>query len=342
MENNNNNNQEPGKKKKNKVYIPLMIVVLVVLAGVIYWYHEYSRYITTDDANIDADRVAVSSKIPGRISKLYVQEGDSVQKGMLLAEIDSAELIAQKKLDLAAKNQAIASEKQDEATYLYNQEDIKVQEINFQKAKDDMSRAKTQHEGGVMTQEQFEHTQNAFESAKAQLEKANKQLAISRAKIASSQASIENANAKIGLTTTQLKNTQLYAPFDGVVAKRFLLPGDITQAGQSIFTLTNDRKLWVIVYLEETNLSQIYLNQPAIFKVDAFSGITFSGKIFFIGSNTASQFSLIPPSNASGNFTKITQRVPVKISIDKIKNNKFRVKTVKLLSGMSAVVKIIK
>jgi len=88
--------------------------------------------------------------------------------------------------------------------------------------------------------------------------------------------------------------------------------------------------------------SQIYLNQPAIFKVDAFSGITFSGKIFFIGSNTASQFSLIPPSNASGNFTKITQRVPVKISIDKIENNKSRVKTVKLLSGMSAVVKIIK
>ena len=338
----NNNNQVNGQKKKNKVYIPLIIVVLIVVGGGIYWYHEYSKYISTDDAYIDADRVAVSSKILGRISKLYVQEGDSVSKGMLLAEIDSAELFAQKTQGLAAKDQAIASKKQFEAKYSYDQESIKVQEIALQKAKDDLTRAKTQHDGGVITQEQFEHIQKTFESAKAQLESANKQLTVSRAQIASSQATVESSNAQIGLTATLLKNTRLYAPFDGVVAKRWLLAGDITQPSQPIFTLTNDRKLWVTIYLEETNLSDIYINQPAIFTVDSFSGASFNGIILFIGSNTASQFSLIPPSNASGNFTKITQRVPVKISIDKIENSKAEGKSFKLLSGMSAVVKIIK
>jgi len=332
-----NNNQETNQKSKWKVYIPLIIVVLAVLTGGIYWYRQYSKYISTDDAYIDADRVAVSSKILGRISKLYVQEGDSVSKGMLLAEIDSSELVAQEKQGMAMRDEAIAAKRQIEAKYLFDQESIKVQEINFQKTKDDMSRAKTQHEGGVITQEQFEHTQKAFESAKAQFDAAQKQLAVSRAQIASAQATIEKANAQISLTFTTLKNTRLYAPFDGVIAKRWLLAGDIAQPGQSIFTITNDRNLWVVIYIEETYLSQLHINQQANFTVDAFPGIAFTGKIFFIGSNTAAQFSLIPPSNASGNFTKITQRVPVKISIDKIGD-----KSVKLLSGMSVVVKIIK
>ncbi len=337
-----NNNQETNQKRKKTVYIPLIVVIVLVLAGGAYWYHQYSKYISTDDAYIDADRVAVSSKMLGRISKLYVQEGDSISKGMLLAEIDSSELFAQEKQGMAMRDAAIAAERQIEAKYLFDQENIKVQGINFKKAKDDISRAKTQHEGGVITQEQFEHTQSAFESAKAQFEAANKQLAVSRAQIASAQATIGQANAQISLTITQLKNVRLYSPFDGVVSKKWLLPGDVAQPGQSIFTLTNDRNFWVVIYIEETKLSELYINQKAIFTVDAFSGITFTGKIFFIGSNTASQFSLIPPSNASGNFTKITQRVPVKISIDKIEPVNNQAKAMKLLSGMSVVVKIIK
>jgi len=138
-----------------------------------------------------------------------------------------------------------------------------------------------------------------------------------------------------------LGNTKLYAPSDGIIAKRWLLPGDITQPGQSVFTITNNHKLWIIVYLEETNLSQIHINQKARYTIDAFPGAVFTGRVFSIGSNTASQFSLIPPNNASGNFTKVTQRVPLKISIDGIEKGK-KLSDYKILSGMSAVVKIIK
>ena len=115
---------------------------------------------------------------------------------------------------------------------------------------------------------------------------------------------------------TQLKNAKLYSPISGIVAKRWLLPGDIVQPGQSVFTVTNNDKLWVAVYLEETKVAGVYVGQPSNFSIDAFPGVEFTGKVYSIGSNTASQFSLIPPNNASGNFTKVTQRVPLKISID--------------------------
>jgi membrane fusion protein (multidrug efflux system) len=334
--------EQEEKKKGFKVYIPLIVVILLVIGGGWYWYQGYSHYISTDDAYIDADRVAIGSKILGRISKEYAVEGDSVKKGMLLAEIDSTELNALRNQAIASKNQFIASAKQSEAKYLLDEESIKVQKINFQKASDDLTRAKSQFEGGVLTKEQFEHIKKAYESAQAQMDAAQTQLVVSKAQIASSRAAIENADAQIGLTEAQLKNTRLYAPFDGVVARRWLLAGDIAQPGQSIFTITNNKQLWVIIYIEETNLQDIRIGQKAIFTVDAFPGVKFGGSVFYIGSNAASQFSLIPPSNASGNFTKTTQRIPVKISIDKTENKKGEPVSVNLISGMSVVMKLVK
>jgi membrane fusion protein (multidrug efflux system) len=334
--------QAVDQKKGFKAYIPLVVVVLLVAGGAWYWYRDYSRYISTDDAYIDADKVAIGSKILGRIASSYVIEGDSVKKGMLLAEIDSTELIAQKKQATASKDQAIAAVNQAEAKLLLDEESLKVLKVSLQRAKDDITRAKVQFEGNVITKEQFEHTQKTYESAQAQFDAAQTQLVVSKAQIASAHAAIENAQAQIGFTEAQLRNTKLYAPFDGIVAKRWLLVGDIAQPGQSIFTVTNDRHLWVTIFIEETNLYEMGIGQKAIFTVDAFPGVKFSGSVFYIGSNTASQFSLIPPSNASGNFTKTTQRVPVKISIDKTENKKGEPVVVRLVSGMSVIMKLVK
>ncbi|HEX3006676.1 MAG TPA: HlyD family secretion protein [Bacteroidales bacterium] len=329
------------EKKGVRMYVFLTLVVLAVLSAAVIWYRNYMKYISTDDAYIDSDKVAISSKIMGRIAKLYVDEGDSVKKGMLLAELDSTEIFAQKLQFISLKKQAITSKQQVEAKYQFDQQSIKVQEINYQKASDDFQRAKTQYEGGVVTKEQFEHAQKAFEAAKAQYDAAKTQLNVSKAQITNTQASIESSDAQINVSEAQLRNTRLYAPFDGIVAKRWLLAGDIAQPGQSIYTITNDKNFWVSVFIEETKLKGIYNGQEAEYEVDAIPNATFFGKVYSIGSNTASQFSLIPPSNASGNFTKITQRVPLKISIDSI-DTKTNHNKVKLLSGMSVVVKLIK
>lgn len=336
---NNDSNTNNKKKSRLKVYIPLALVILIVLGFAVYWYIEYTKYVSTDDAHVDSDQVSVSSKIMGRIVHLYGNEGDSVEKGEMLAELDSSDLVAQKDRIFALKEQTISSKTQAEAKYNFDRQNIKVLEVNVQKSLDDYNRANDQFSKNVISKEQFEHMQKAYESAKAQLEAANTQLSVSRAQIGSAIASIQSADAQIKVVETQLNNTRIYAPMDGVIAKRWLLPGDVVQPGQSIFTVTNDSNFWIAVYLEETKMEHIRLNQKATFTIDAFPGKTFYGKVFFIGSNTASEFSLIPPNNASGNFTKVTQRVPLKISIEGTEEGD-KPGSFKLASGMSAVIKI--
>jgi membrane fusion protein (multidrug efflux system) len=344
--NNNDNNKKlrdndlnVKKKSRLKVYIPLVLVILIVLVLALYWYIDYSKYVSTDDAHVDSDQVSVSSKIMGRIVHLYGDEGDSVKAGELLAELDSSDLVAQKNQIYAMKEQTISSKTQADAKYNFDRQNIKALEVNVQKSLDDYNRAKDQFSKDVISKEQFEHIQKAYESAKAQLEAANTQLSVSRAQIGSTIASIQNADAQIKVVETQLNNTRIYSPMNGIIAKRWLLPGDIVQPGQSIFTVTNDSNFWIAVYLEETKMEHIQLNQKATFTIDAFPGKTFYGKVFFIGSNTASEFSLIPPNNASGNFTKVTQRVPLKISIEGTEEGD-KPGSFKLASGMSAVIKI--
>ena len=329
------------KKKDWKIYIPLVAVILIVITGGIYWYIDFSSYIKTDDAFVTSDIVTVSPKIMGRISKIYVEEGDSVKQGQLLAELDSTDLLAQKQQVIAAKLQTQAGEAQAEAKYVYDVKNIDVLKINVERAKDDFERAKAQFTGGVLTKEQYDHIGKALETAQAQYAAAQAQILVSKTQIKSAETSVVSSQTQIDVINTQLKNTRLYAPVDGIVAKRWLLPGDIANPGQSIYTINNNSKFWVMVYLEETKIGKMHIGQNAKFTIDMYPGITFTGKIFVLGSTTASQFSLIPPSNASGNFTKVTQRVPLKISIDGTENGE-KLTSFRMMTGMSAVVKIIR
>lgn len=333
--------KEESKKNRLKVYLPLAFVIILVFAGAWYWYRDYSMYITTDDAHVDADNVSVGAKIMGRISDIYANEGDKVKQGTLLAVLDSTDLYAQRNQAAALSDQAHANLIQSKVRYSSDEMGLKVLEINLAKANDDLARAKNQSEGGVITSEQYDHIKKAYETASAQLEAAKAQLQVSRSMIASASASVETANAQIKVLEAQLRNTRLYAPADGVIAKRWLLPGDVVQPSQSVFTITISKKLWIVAYLEETKIADVYDGQPVKFTIDAFSDVKFSGRIYLIGSSTSSVFSLIPANNASGNFTKVTQRIPIRISIDSTDNNK-EISSYNILSGMSAVVKIIR
>lgn len=330
------------KKQKNvKVYIPLALVLLMVLVGSIMWYRNYSKYITTDDAHVESDNVSISPKIMGRIKTVYVQEGDSVKTGKLLAELDSTDLYVQEIQAIAAKSQTEAARVQAEAKYSFDEQNIKVVAVSVNRAQEDFERAKNQFAGDVITKEQFDHAKKTLETAQAQYEAAKSQLTVSKSQITSSIKAVETANAQIQVIKNQINNTKLYAPIDGIIAKRWLMPGDIVQPGQSVYTVNNNQKYWIIVYLEETKVGALHIGQEAEFELDAFDGVTFKGKIFSIGSSTASQFSLIPANNASGNFTKVTQRIPLKISIDETENGG-ALSQYRLLSGMSSVVKILK
>jgi membrane fusion protein (multidrug efflux system) len=328
-------------KKRLRVYIPLGIVILIVLSGAWYWYRDYAMYISTDDAHVDADNVTVSSKIPGRISAIYADESVKVQKGTLLAVLDSSDLFAQRNQASAFKEQSIANLSQATIKYNSDQKSLRVLEISVERASEDMNRAKNQSAGGVITSEQFDHISKALETAEAQLEAARAQLSVSKAQINTASAAVGSANAQIKVIDTQLNNTRLYAPADGIITKRWLLPGDVVQPGQSVFTLTLGNNLWIVAFLEETKISEVHTGQSVKFTIDAIPGVRFNGKVFMISSTTASVFSLIPANNASGNFTKVTQRIPVRISIDGADNNK-EITSFNIFSGMSVLVKIIK
>lgn len=336
--------QIPASNRGRRIrgYIALSIVVIAVLIGGWLWYKDYTAFYTTDDAYIDADKVAVSAKMMGRITNIYAEEGDSVKAGKLLVELDSTDLVAQKIQSVAAREQAVSNLQQTNAKFELDQKTSQVQEINLEKAQEDLTRATAQLKGGVISQEQFDHTKKTFESAQAQLDASKAELAVSKAQIDNATSSIKTATAQIGTISSLLKNTRIFAPASGRIAKKWLLPGDVVQPGQAVFTITKDSLLWVAALFEETKIGGIHDGQKTEFTVDAFPGIIFYGKVFYIGSNTAAQFSLIPPNNASGNFTKITQRIPVKISIDYKVDPKHEYPDIKLAAGMSVYVKIYK
>ncbi|PWB73862.1 hypothetical protein C3F09_04665 [candidate division GN15 bacterium] len=274
--------------RKKRVLIPVAVMLAVVILVVFYWFKYLRGYVSTDDAIIDSDAITVSSKILGRIIALNVDEGDSVKVGAVLVKIDDSDLKAQ--------------EAQARANLEYVQQNVPVANIAADRAKDDFERAAMQFGDHVITREQFDHARKALELARAQ-----QAVALSQVKA---------SQAQLAVIETELANTTVTAPSDGVVAKKWVVPGDIVQPGQPIFTMYDLNDVWVTANFEETKLMDIHPGDAVEITVDAFPDRTLTGKVGLIGAAAASQFSLIPPNNASGNFTKVTQRVPVKILIE--------------------------
>ncbi|MGB5105921.1 MAG: HlyD family secretion protein [Candidatus Zixiibacteriota bacterium] len=297
--------------RKKRVLIPIFLMLIVAALIVFYWYNYLRGYVATDDAVIDSDTVTISSKILGRIVELNANEGDSVKAGRLLVRIDDSDLRAQ--------------EAEARAALEYVQKNVPVAEIALDRAKDDFDRAKIQYDDQVITREQYDHARKAQEMAQAQ-----HVVALSE---------VKSSQAKLAVTETQLINTRIEATSSGVVARKWVVPGDVVQAGQPIFTLFDLDDVWVTANFEETKLASIHPGDSVEISVDAFPDLKLSGRVELIGAAAASKFSLIPPNNASGNFTKVTQRVPVKIVFSNSDNSDPSERPT-LLPGMSVEVKI--
>jgi membrane fusion protein, multidrug efflux system len=298
--------EEVAMFKRKRVIIPLFLLLLGIVAGVMLWYmHKYSS-IATDDAFVEANRATISSKVLGRIVLLRGDEGDTVRQGDTLVRLDDSDLRAQ-----LAKA---------EATLRFITRSIEISSVNKAKALDDYERAEKQFNSQIVSQEQFSHADNARRLAEAQVDR--------------DQAQIATAQADLAVVKTQLANTVITAPFSGIIAKRWVLSGDVVSPGQAIFSMFDNKHVWITANYEETKLRAIRPGMRAQVTIDAFPGAIITGKVENIGRSTASQFSLIPASNASGNFTKVTQRVPVKIAVESSPA------AVSLLPGLSAYVHI--
>ena len=278
--------------KKKRMIIPLLLLLTAAAIGGYYWYMNMQDFVSTDDAYVDANSVSISTKMLGRINFLGTDEGDTVKAGQVIVKLDDSDLRAQ--------------ESSAKAGLALVQNSVPLAQVNLNRAQDDFTRGEEEYKSNVITKEQYDHFLKAFEAAKAEY---NIEL-----------SKITAAKSQIGVIESQLKNTIITAPMDGVVAKRWVLTGDVVQPGQPIFTIYDLKNIWITANLEETKLTHVHLGEPVEIDVDSYPDVKFHGKVVEIGNYTASEFSLIPPNNASGNFTKVTQRVPIKISIDDTAN----------------------
>ena len=270
----------------------LLVVVAIVLAAAMgggwYYYTQIRGFENTDDAFIDGHRGAISSKILGRIVELRVDEGDTVKRGDILLKLDDSDLRAQEAASSAAWEDA--------------RQNIGLSDVNAARASDDFARAQVQFKTKVISQEQFEHARSALAAMESQQK-------IARSRVAT-------AEAQLNVVRTNLQNTVVISPMNGVIAKRYALRGDVVQAGQAVLSVYDLSDVWITANFEETRVGSLHIGDGVQVSVDAYPSITVHGTFIQFGASTASQFSLIPPNNAAGNFTKVTQRVPVKIRID--------------------------
>jgi membrane fusion protein, multidrug efflux system len=297
--------------RKKRVIIPLLFLIIALLISFYYYDINIRGYASTDDAFIDSENVTISSKILGRITYLSIDEGDTVNTGDTLIKLDQNDLKAQETQALANIESA--------------KENAKLAQVSKARAHDDFKRAEMQLKGQAITQEQYEHARRSLETADAQL--------------GVSLSAVKSAEAQLNVTQTALMNTIIIAPFRGIVARKWVTPGDVIQPAQPIFTIFDINDIWVTAMFEETKISAIHDGAPVKIAVDAYPESNFEGKVILTGAVAASQFSLIPPNNASGNFTKVTQRIPIKISIARTDKSQSDASH-PLRAGMSVEVKV--
>ncbi len=305
---------EIEKKKQShnalKITLGVLLIFMIGIGAAIYIIEE-SDTVWTNDAFIEAFGTDLSTNVTEEITALFVDEGDAVKEGQLIATL-------QNNVPLAQKAEA-------EARILSLEEEVAVKDALMKKLRNDYIRALAGIEDKVISAQHYDHAEKNFEMAEAELKLAF--------------ANLELAKKQLEVIKAQLIHYEILAPQDGVIAKRWVWLGDVTSPGQSLYTMYDLKNIWVLANLEETKIENVKLGDPVEIHIDAYPGYTFQGKIFTIKGAAASQFSLVPQNNATGNYTKVAQRIPIKISIEPPEDFP-KEQPLYLFPGMSAEVRI--
>ncbi|MGT2465237.1 HlyD family secretion protein [Mesorhizobium atlanticum] len=345
--------EAPAKKKRSVRSLLLPIIGLALLgAGSWYGYNYWTdgRFmISTDDAYVQADMSFVSPKISGYIDKVLVGENQKVKAGDPLFVIDNGDYkiaVAQAEAQIATLAKTLdridAQTKAAQASLSQAQ----AQKVADQAAADNAARAQDRAaqllKTHVGTQAQLDDAQTARGQAKAALVGADAQIAAAQANIGVLEAQrAESASTLASLQLTRdkaerdLSFTVLKAPYDGVVGNRSVEQGDLVSPGQKLAVVVPMDKLYIVGNFKETQLGPMVPGEKVRITVDAIDGQSFQGTVSSLAPASGAVFSLLPPENATGNFTKVVQRVPVRIDVpaDVLKTGKLR-------AGLSVVVAV--
>ncbi|NCI11124.1 HlyD family secretion protein [Cronobacter sakazakii] len=326
------NRKRPGKKP----LIILGIVVVIMVIGPIIWWFMTRNLETTDDAFIEGDAVTVAPKVAGYVTELRVKDNQRVKKGDLLVVIDPRDATAQRdqaqaQLSLAESqlHQAQAQLALAKVQYPAQRDQAKAQVLRAQ-AELANARAEYQRQRGVdpratskqnidAANAQLRSAEAGLANAQAQLEVAEQvqlQIRQQETNVEARQSQVEQARAQLKTAELNLSYTEVRAPFDGYVTKRNVQNGTLVQAGSALFSIVSP-DIWVVANFKESQLERMRPGNKVEISVDAFPDLELEGHVESIQQGSGSRFSAFPAENATGNFVKIVQRVPVKIVIDK-------------------------
>ena len=333
------------KKKTNKKFV-IIFTILLLLGGTygVYKYVHSLTHETTDDAQIEKNMNPIIPRVAGYVTKVYIKDNDFVKKGDTLFTIDNKDYLVKvedAKAALIAAEGNFAASKADIESASAN---IAVSDANVQSAggtietakirlgrvSNDFDRYNNLYKNHSITKQQFEQALAAKQEAESQLrilkeqQKASayqKSVIVAKSNVSTKQtevaaANIKRAQAMLDAAILNLDYTVITAAIDGQVSKISIQPGQYLQPGQSLFYIINNAEAWVIANFKETQLNKMVIGQKVTLKVDAYPDSKFEGTITSFSPATGARFSLLPPDNATGNFVKTIQRLPVKISLD--------------------------
>jgi len=285
---------------------------------------------STDDAFVAGTIVPVSSEVKGRVTKVYVNDNQSVKAGDPLLEIYSEDYVNAVREKEENRATLLAQAVEIESSVLEKKKALLQAHANLDAAKanealaaKELQRYQELLKDALVSQSRYDRVEAQWKSAKAGVEAADAAMAEAEASLSTLHARlntqgsrIKEAEASLSTVKLDLRRTLLVAPISGRIAKKNVDPGKYVQAGAPLLSMVDDRDIWVTANFKETQLKKMNPKQPVEIKVDAYPGVTFQGHVESFQPGTGSVFSLLPPENATGNFVKVIQRVPLKILID--------------------------
>jgi membrane fusion protein (multidrug efflux system) len=306
-----------SKRKALKWGVALLVIAVLAVFGYRYWRHT-QLYAGTDNAYINADKVEIAAQVSGSVTRIYVQENQPVKAGDPLFDIDRRpyELAlekAQAQWQLASQSvsQQGAAVAAAQAQVAQRAAELKNAEANQRRTRKLVTQGFLSKQGAEETVTQAATAAAALRAAQANLEEARSALG----KAGGDNATIHAAAATLDQARLDLQHTHVIAPTAGMVTNFSLRPGNMVQAGQPLFVIISNQNFWVDANFKETELKRIHEGERAIIDVDMYPHHSFQGVVESLSGGSGTAFSLLPPQNATGNWVKVTQRVPVRIKV---------------------------
>jgi membrane fusion protein (multidrug efflux system) len=310
---------------RQRVRLPLMLAgPIVVLFAASYWYLTGGRYVSTDDAYIQTARIAISTDISGRVVEIDVHDNDKVKAGQVLFRLDSRPYqiaVDEAKAQLATVRFQIHALK---ATYHQKRADARATEAMVDYQQHEFERQQRLLASGTASQQQFEQARQAYETGRQQLASKQQDVAVALANIGGDpdipleqHPMVQHAQAALDRAELNLSYTVINAPENGIVTKvEQLQVGDYVTASTPLFSLMSTDRLWVEANFKETELTHMRPGQTATVEVDTYPDVVFPATVESLSPGTGLTFSLLPAENATGNWVKVVQRLPVRLSIN--------------------------